>query len=122
MSVDGLGNPLRFILTGGQAHDVTQADELIAGYASAYVIADKGYDAHRFRQSILERGMTPVIPPRSNRKEPHEYDAHLYRERHLVECFINKIKHFRRIFSRFDKLDARYLAFLQFAGALIWLR
>ena len=63
--------------------------------------------------------MTPVIPPRSNRKEPHEYDAHLYRERQLVECFINKIKHFRRICSRFDKLDARYLAFLQFAGALI---
>ena len=122
MSVDGLGNPLRFLLTGGQTHDVTQADGLIAGYASEYVIADKGYDAHWFRQSLLARGMTPVIPPRSNRKEPHEYDAHLYRERHLVECFINKIKHFRRIFSRFDKLDARYLAFLQFAGALIWLR
>ena len=66
--------------------------------------------------------MTPVIPPRSNRKEPHEYDAHLYRERHLVACFINKIKHLRRICSRFDKLDASYLAFLQFAGALIWLR
>ena len=122
MSVDGLGNPLRFILTGGHVHDVTQAEVLIAGYESEYVIADKGYDAQRFRQSILERGMTPVIPPRSNRKEPHEYDAHLYRERQLVECFINKIKHFRRIFSRFDKLDARYLAFLQFAGALIWLR
>ena len=122
MSVDGLGNPLRFILTGGHVHDITQADVLIAGYERAYVIADKGYDAQRLRQSILERGMTPVIPPRSNRKEPHEYDAHLYRERQLVECFINKIKHFRRIFSRFDKLDARYLAFLQFAGALIWLR
>lgn len=121
-SVDGLGNPLRVILTGGHVHDGTQAEVLIAGYASAYVIADKGYDAQRFRQSILERGMTPVIPPRSSRKEPHEYDAQLYRERQLVECFINKIKHFRRICSRFDKLDARYLAFLPFAGALIWLR
>lgn len=80
------------------------------------------YDAQPFRQSILEKGMTPVIPPRSNRKEPHEYDAHLYRERHLVECFINKIKQYRGIFSRFEKLDARYLAFLHFAGALIWLR
>ena len=86
------------------------------------MIADKGYDAHWFRQSLLARGITPVIPPRSNRKEPPDYDTHLYRERHLVECFINKIKHFRRIFSRFDKLDARYLAFLQFAGALIWSR
>ena len=122
MSVDALGNPLRFLLTGGQEHDITQAAELIAGYESEYVIADKGYDAQPFRESILERGMIPVIPPRSNRKEPHEYDTHLYRERHLVECFINKIKHFRRIFSRFEKLDTRYLGFLHFAGTLIWLR
>ena len=86
------------------------------------MIADKGYDPGQFRQSIVERGMTPVIPPRSNRKEPHEYDAHLYPERHPVECFINRIKQFRRIFSLFEKLDARYLGFLSFAGALIWLR
>ena len=122
MSVDALGNPLRFILTGGQAHDITQAEGLIAGYGGEYVIADKGYDSGQFRQSIAERGMTPVIPPRSNRREPHEYDTHLYRERHLVECFINKMKQFRRVFSRFEKLDARYLAFLSFASALIWLR
>ena len=57
-----------------------------------------------------------------NRKEPQAYDAYLYRERHLVECFINKIKHYRRVFSRFDKLDTRYLGFLQFTAALIWLR
>ena len=76
MSVDALGNPLRFILTGGQEHDITQAHGLIAGYESEYVIGDKGYDAQQFR----------------------------------------------RIFSRFEKLDTRYLAFLHFAGALIWLR
>ena len=70
MSVDALGNPLRFILTGGQQHDITQADALIADYAGEYVIADKGYDAQEFRQHILERGLRPVIPPRSNRKEP----------------------------------------------------
>ena len=122
VSVDGLGNPLRFILTGGQQHDITQAEGLIAGYAGEYVLADKGYDAQGFRQHILERGMTPVIPPRSNRKEPADYDRHLYRERHLVECFINKIKHYRRIFSRFEKLDTRYLGFLHFTAALIWLR
>ena len=122
MSTDALGNPLRFILTGGQEHDITQAHGLTAGYEGEYVTADKGYDSQQFRQAILERGMTPVIPPRSNRKEPHQYDAHLYRERHLVECFINKMKQFRRIFSRFEKLDARYLGFLNFAGTLIWLR
>ena len=86
------------------------------------MIADKGYDSREFRQYILERGMRPVIPPRSNRKEPQAYDACLYRERHLVECFINKIKHYRRVFSRFEKLDTRYLGFLHFTAALIWLR
>ena len=99
--------------TGGQQHDITQAEELIAGYAGEHVLADKGYDAQEFRQHILELGMMPVIPPRSNRKEPADYDRHLYRERHLVECFINKMKHYRRIFSRFEKLDTRYLGFLQ---------
>ena len=105
VSVDSLGNPLRFILTGGQQHDITQAEGLIAGYAGEHVLADQGYDAQEFRQHILELGMMPVIPPRSNRKEPADYDRHLYRERHLVECFINKMKHYRRIFSRFEKLD-----------------
>ena len=92
VSVDALGNPLRFILTGGQKHDITEAERLIDGYAGEYVLADKGYDSQEFRQYILEQGMSPVIPPRSNRKEPQAYDAYLYRERHLVECFINKIK------------------------------
>ena len=63
------------------------------------MLADKGYDSQEFREHILALGMTAVIPPRSNRKEPAGYDRHLYRERHLVECFINKIKHYRRIFS-----------------------
>ena len=63
MSVDSLGNPLRFILTGGQQHDITQAEGLIDGYEGEYVLADKGYDSQGFRQHILERGMTPVIPP-----------------------------------------------------------
>jgi transposase len=86
------------------------------------VIADKGYDSDEFRQSQQERGIETVIPSRSNRKNPHEYDRERYKERHLVECFINKIKHFRRIFSRFDKLSERYMSFLQFIGAIIWLR
>ena len=64
----------------------------------------------------------PVIPPRANRKEPRDYDEHLYRERHLIECLVNKIKWYRRIFSRFEKLAKRYLGFLSFVGALIWLR
>jgi len=120
--VDALGNPLRFRLTGGQRHDITQAEELIADCASDYVIADRSYDTDYFLQVIMLSGAIPVIPPKANRKSPHYYDAHLYRERHLVECFINKIKHYRRIFSRFEKLDGCYLGFLCFVGTLIWLR
>ena len=122
MSVDGLGNPLRFTLTAGQEHDITQAEELIAGIESGHVIADRAYDSDEFRKSIAGNGAIPAIPPRSNRRKPHLYDEYLYRERHLVECFIGKIKHYRRIFSRFDKLAGIYLGFLHFVGTLIWLR
>ena len=122
VSVDGLGNPLRFTLTAGQNHDITQADQLIEGMDSEYVIADRGYDSDEFRETIANSGSVAVIPSRSNRKEPHRYDKYLYRERHLVECLIGKMKHYRRIFSRFDKLADRYLSFLQFVGSMIWLK
>ena len=122
MSVDGLCNPLRFTLTAGQNHDITQADQLIDGMDSEYVIADKGYDSDEFRETIANSGSVAVIPSRSNRKEPHTYDKYLYRERHLVECLIGKMKHYRRIFSRFDKLADRYMSFLQFVGSMIWLK
>ena len=92
------------------------------GYDYNRVLADKSYDADEILQFIAERGAEAVIPSRANRKEQREYDEHWYKERHLVECFINKIKHSRRIFSRFEKLAKRYLGFLSFAGALIWLR
>ena len=122
VGVDALGNPLRFILTPGQTHDSTQAKPLMNGYEYGRVLADKSYDADEILQHIAEQGAEAVIPPRTNRKEQREYDEHWYKERHLVECFINKIKHYRRIFSRFEKLAKRYLGFLSFAGALIWLR
>ena len=74
ITVDGLGNPLRFILTGGQENDITQAEALLAGYAGAFVIADKGYDAQWLRDYIAEWGMTAVIPGRSHRKVVVVYD------------------------------------------------
>ncbi len=122
MSVDALGNPLRFELTAGQHHDITEAEALIVGFEAEHVLGDKGYDSAEFLQFIQDLGAVPVIPPRSNLKTLREYDKYLYRERHLVECFINKIKHYRHIFSRFDKLANRYLGFISFVGALIWLR
>ena len=87
-----------------------------------YLIADTSSDAQAFRDLLDLRAITAVIPARKNRKQPYDYDAHLYRERHLVECCINKFKHYRRIFSRFEKLDTRYLGFLSFAATLICLR
>ena len=122
VNVDALGNPLRFRSTAGQRHDITQAEALITDYDFERVITDRAYDADDFIQVIIDKEAEVVIPPRKNRKQSREYDKHLYKERHLVECFINKIKHYRRIFSRFEKLSKRYLGFLSFVGALIWLR
>ena len=120
--VDGLGNPLDFVLTGGQKHDVTQGPRLLAGRRCDYVIADKAYDSDALLELIESLGALPVIPARKNRTQPRYFDAHLYKERHLVECFINKIKWYRRIFSRFDKLAKHFLGFLSFVASLIWLR
>lgn len=123
VSVDGLGNPLRFILTTGQRHDIIQAEALVLDLDFKRLIADKSYDADDFIRLLVEElKAEAVIPPRARRKEQRDYDLHRYKERHLVECFINKIKHFRCIFSRFEKLASRYLSFLSFVGALIWLR
>ena len=117
--VDALGNPLQFILTPGQRHDITQAATLIEHTSQT---ADKGYDSQAFIDSIQNKESTPVIPPKRNRKVQRPYDAHVYKERHLIECFFGKIKHFRRVFSRYDKTANTFLAFLSFVGTLIWLR
>ncbi len=113
---------MRFRLTAGPRHDITQAEALIADYTFTCLIADRSYDADEFLHLLVDKPAEAVIPPRRNRKAPRDYDLHLYKERHLVECLINKLKQYRRIFSRFDKLDQRYLGFLCLAGALIWLR
>ncbi len=120
--VDALGNPLDFVLTGGQVNDITQGPVLVSGRESDYVITDKSYDAEDFIELIEAQGAIAVIPPRRNRKALRWYDPALYKERHAVECFVNKIKQFRHIFSRFDKLARQYLGFLHFVAALIWLR
>lgn len=122
VTTDALGNPLRLALTAGQRHDIIKAHDMVVDLDFGRIIADRGYSAKHFRDRIMADGMEPVIPPKQNAKEPHEYDEWLYRERHLVECFIGKLKHFRRVFSRFDKLARRYLGFVHLASTLIWLR
>ena len=123
IAVDALGNPLRLLLTAGQRHDSPQAAHLIEGYEPLALIADKGYDSDTLIESVTAKGIVAVIPSKKSRLvRAREYDQHLYRERHLIECFINKIKHYRRVFSRFDKLSKNYLGFLSFVSALVWLR
>ncbi len=113
---------MRAILTAGQRHDSTQAQALLDGFTFQRVIADRGYAGAAFVAHIQALGTEAVIPPHQSAKVQRAYDTWLYRERHLVECCINKLKHFRRIFSRFDKRDRSYLGFVQFVCALIWLR
>jgi transposase len=86
------------------------------------VLADKGYDSDAFVLKLKEIGAEVVIPSRMNRKTQRIIDKHLYKERHLIECYISKLKHFRRVFSRFDKLAKNYLSFVYFAGTIVWLR
>lgn len=121
IAVDALGNPLRLILTPGQVHDSTQAEALTDGFVAEHVIADKAYDIDRFRAFLAFRSEA-VIPARTLRKDPPTHDAELYKERHLVECFINKIKHFRRVATRYDKTAAAFLAFVAVASFMVWLR
>jgi len=120
--VDALGNPLDFVLTGGQVPDVTQAGTLLEGREADNAIMDKAYDSNDVLNQLDKQGIKAVIPPKSNRRDQRDYDKHLYKERHLVECFINKIKHYRRIFSRFDKTARNFMGFIRFAATLIWLR
>lgn len=110
------------MLTGGERHDISQAEALLTDFESDYVIADKGYDSDALIAFIIDRESIAVIPARVNRTESRDYDKELYKERHLVECCINKLKQYRRIFSRFEKLASRFLGFLKFAATLIWLR
>ena len=120
--MDALGYPLFFLLTGGQKADVSQAKALLANWNGFFIILDKGYDADHLVEFIEERGAFAVVPPRENRNEMRFYDEHLYQERHLVECFFNKLKRYRRVFSRFEKLASRFLGFCSFAASLIWMR
>ena len=119
LATDALGNAVRFILTGGQRNDITQAEALIENLFSDYVIADKGYDSDKFVLLVKKARSEAVIPSRINRKIQRTIDEHLYKERHLIECQIGKLKHFQRVFSRFDKLAKNYLSFVQFASTII---
>ena len=109
-------------LTKGQVHDITQAEQLTATLTPDALLADKGYDADSFIESLEVRGITVVIPPKSNRKVQRDRDYALYGERNLVERFFNNIKHFRGIAKRYEKTARNFLAGLHLVCALAWLK
>ena len=117
-----MGNPVRLFLTGGQTHDSVPGRTLLRGIIAEYVLADKAYDTDSLIVDIESHGATAVIPPRRNRRVQREYDKHLYKERHLIECFFCKLKEFRRVASRYEKLSSTFLAMVTIASCLIWMR
>lgn len=112
---------MRWLLTGGEVADITQAKPLLEGFKTKAVLADKGYDANDLIDRIQASGAMAVIPPKRNRMVQRSYDRHLYKDRNLVERFFNRIKQFRRIATRYEKLARNYLSFLNLVCAYIWI-
>ena len=121
VAVDSLGNPVRVILTAGQISDIGQAGALIKDQPAEFIVADKGYDSDAFVETIRAQGSQAVIPPRSNRLNPRAFDRHIYKDRNLIERFFCRIKQFRRIATRYDKLANSFLALIHLACAVVWL-
>ena len=120
--VDALGNPLAFMLTPGQAHDLEGADALLPQMAADTLLADKAFDADkRVIEPLLAAGKTVVIPPKSNRKIQRHYDKEAYKARHLIENFFCKLKQYRAIATRYDKTARNFLAAIHLVAAIIWI-
>ena len=118
--VDGQGRPLRFIGTAGQCHDSTQALALLSGLSARYGIADKAYDSQELLAGIEGQGATPVIPPRAGRRVPRPYDRTLYTQRNWIERSFTRLKHCRRLATRYDRKTTHFLAFLHLAAFALW--
>ena len=122
VSADGLGNPTRFLLSGGQEADISYAEPLIEGQRFEAGIGDKGYDSDRLVKTIESRGAEAIIPPKKNRKDPRPYDQHVYKERNKVERLINLMKQYRRVATRYEKTAANFLGFIYVAAIMVLLR
>ena len=122
--VDGLGYPIRLIFTSGEVHDSKQGVPLIEGFniANSAILGDKAYGTVEILTYVRSNGGEVVIPPKSNAIDPWECDYSHYKERHVVECFFNKIKHFRRVATRYDKLSSMFQAFVYLAAIMLWLK
>ena len=111
---------VRLILTKGTTGDCTQAIPLIEDIEAEYLLADKGYDSNEIVEAALAKGMNPLIPPRSNRKNPRAYDEDLYKLRHLVENAFLIMKEWRGVATRYAKTCASFLAVCQIRALVLW--
>lgn len=119
--VEALGQLSRFRLTAGQAGDVTRAAELLDRLPVKAVLADTAYDAAHLIEPLQRRGVKTVIPSHPTRKSPRELDRDHYKRRNLVERWFARIKHFRRIATRYDKLASRFASFIALCASVIWM-
>lgn len=117
-----MGQAFRFILTGGECHDVTQAQALIDGIDPEAVLADKAYDADELIFNIADKNAKVAIPPKANRQIKREFDKSQYRNRNVIERFFARIKQFRRIATRYDKLASRFKSFFALVASIEWLK
>jgi transposase len=122
MLADTLGRPLRLIVTAGQAGDITQAPALLEGQVAGAVLADKAYDSNALRATIAAMGATAVIPSNRTRKIIIPHDVIAYRHRNRIERCFNRLKHFRRFATRYDRRAVHFTGFVHLAAAIIWLR
>lgn len=117
--VDALGNLARFALLPGQRHDGVSVEPLITGVDFEALIADKAFDNNALRTILSERGATAVIPSKADRKFPIPHDREMYKWRHLVENFFQRLKEFRRIATRYDKTDTSFAATIYLVGTFL---
>lgn len=122
MLADALGRPLRVIVTAGQTGDITQASALLEGRAGDAVLADKAYDSNALRAFIADMGAKAVIPSNRTRKVIIPHDTDLYKLRNRIERCFNRLKHFRRFATRYDRRAVHFAGFTSLAAAMIWLR
>ena len=113
--------PVRFFVTAGTTADCTVAAELIEGFEAEYLLADRGYDTDSIIETAKSSGMTPVIPPKKNRKQPRIYDKYLYKLRHLVENAFLHLKRWRGIATRYAKNTSSFIAAIQIRCIALWL-
>jgi len=122
MLADALGRPLRFSITAGQAHDITAAPALLEGQKAGAILADKAYDSNGLRETIAQMEAQAVIPSKRHRKVFIPHDTQLYKQRNRIERCFNRLKHFRRFATRYDRRTIHFAGFIHLAAAMIWLR